>query len=88
MNGPFWDLSTLCNKWSVNTPGPQRKRLNPELLARCISSHKSSSDRGEPLLGLAGQDDTVVLGLEPLHGVLLVQTVGEPDLADLRTRTG
>ena len=35
------------------------------------------------LLGLAGEDDTVVLGLEPLHGVLLGQTVGEANLADL-----
>merc|ERR1712240_809278 len=37
-----------------------------------------------PLLGsLAGQDDSIVLSLEPLHGVLLGQTVGESNLADL-----
>ena len=31
------------------------------------------------LLLLAVQDDAVVLGLEPLHGVLLGQPVGEAD---------
>merc|ERR1719220_2663290 len=35
------------------------------------------------LLGLAGEDHTVVLGLEPLHGVLLGEAVGEANLADL-----
>merc|ERR1719462_750532 len=35
------------------------------------------------LLGLAGEDHTIVLGLEPLHGVLLSQAVGEANLADL-----
>merc|ERR1740116_596627 len=35
------------------------------------------------LLGLAGEDDTVVLGLEPLHGILLGQTVGKSNLANL-----
>merc|ERR1719462_842087 len=35
------------------------------------------------LLGLAGEDDAVVLGLEPLHSILLGQTVGETNLANL-----
>merc|ERR1719462_720824 len=35
------------------------------------------------LLGLAGEDHTIVLGLEPLHGVLLSQAVGEANLAYL-----
>merc|ERR1719322_1135713 len=35
------------------------------------------------LLGLAGEDHTIVLGLEPLHSVLLSQAVGEANLADL-----
>ena len=39
------------------------------------------------LLGLAGEDHTVVLGLEPLHGVLLGQTVRESNLADLNMKT-
>ena len=39
------------------------------------------------LLGFAREDDTVVLGLEPLHSILLGQTVGETNLANLSTRT-
>ena len=35
------------------------------------------------LLGLTGEDRTIVLGLEPLHGVLLGQTMEEANLADL-----
>merc|ERR1719229_632012 len=35
------------------------------------------------LLGLAGEDHTVVLGLEPFHGILLGQSVREANLADL-----
>merc|ERR1719500_2461160 len=32
---------------------------------------------------LGGQDDSIVLGLEPLHGVLLVETMGTSDTASL-----
>ena len=39
------------------------------------------------LLGLAREDHTVVFGLEPLHGVLLGQTVREANLADLNMTT-
>ena len=35
------------------------------------------------LLGLAGHDDTVVLCLEPLDGVLLGQVVREPKMSNL-----
>ena len=37
----------------------------------------------DSLLRLAGEDDTVVLGLEPLHGVLLGEAVGETDVSGL-----
>ena len=39
------------------------------------------------LLGLAGEDHTVVFGLEPLHGILLGQTVREANLANLNMIT-
>ena len=34
---------------------------------------------------LAVEDDTVKLGLEPLHGILLGEPVSEPDTASLAT---
>lgn len=40
------------------------------------------------LLGLAVQNDTVVLLLEPLHCVLLRQAVNETDLAGLASSLG
>ena len=44
----------------------------------------SQKASGRRLLGLADQDDAVVvLSLEQLHGVLLVQTVRETNIADL-----
>merc|ERR1719249_477411 len=51
-----------------------------------ISVHRHQHSRdlsGDELLGLAREDDTVVLGLEPLHGVLLGQAVWEANLANL-----
>ena len=36
-------------------------------------------------LGLGVEDDTVVLGLEPLHRLLLDQAVREPNSSDLLT---
>ena len=41
------------------------------------------SQREYNLLGLAAEDDTVILGLEPLHGVLLGQAVREPNVSNL-----
>jgi len=35
------------------------------------------------LLGLAGQNNSVVLGLEPLHGVLLGKTMRVPNFSNL-----
>merc|ERR550539_2152320 len=37
----------------------------------------------DSLFRLAGENDTVVLGLEPLHGVLLGEAVGETDVSGL-----
>ena len=41
------------------------------------------SQRECNLLGLAAEDDTVILGLEPLHGVLLGQAVREHNVSNL-----
>jgi hypothetical protein len=40
------------------------------------------------LLSLAGEDDTIVFLLEPLHGVLLGQSVLETNLATLAATVG
>ena len=37
------------------------------------------------ILLLSAEDDTVVLGLEPLHGILLGQLVGVANLVNLLT---
>ena len=47
---------------------------------------RSDGAGSSDLLGLLVEDDTVVLGLEPLHGVLLVQAVGGANLAGLGER--
>ena len=73
---------SLCNRSTVEPYSSNKPRW---YISGCRNNSRDLVDESH-LLGLAGEDHTIVLGLEPLHGVLLSQAVGEANLADLRLK--
>ena len=72
---------SLCNRSTVEPYSSDKPRW---YISGCRNNSRDLVDESH-LLGLAGEDHTIVLGLEPLHGVLLGETVGEPNVSNLLT---
>ena len=54
------------------------------IICKCVTSFKRAQHKQDGNLGfLCVQDDSVVFGLEPLHGLVLDKSVGESDGSDL-----